>query len=327
MQDVCLFAHFDKDGIVADYVLRYLKKIRELKFSVVFISTAKLSPSETKTLCDDCSDVIFRENTGLDFGSWSAGFAKHEAEINGRLLLANDSVYGPIGSLATAFDRLTNMPADFYGFVESVESAPHLQSWFLLFEPWVVQSREFRAILSQPFSAMTKKEIIANGELGLSERLVGASFKYTALYQTSRSGVVARFFPFNPTQMLWRELLVSDQIPFLKIELLRDNPINLEDQGTILSVVKAIDPSMYHPIKDHLGRSVPSSAHRIRLSSLGRWASQLRVDLTRKGYHLAREDQRAAEIWNFCKLFSFITILRIWRMLRLTGWLGPTDQA
>jgi len=316
MQDVCLFAHFDKDDRVADYVLGYLRKIKELQFSIVFISTAKLPRIETERLRADCSDVILRENTGLDFGSWSAGFAKHEAEINGRLLLANDSVYGPIGGLATAFDRLTTVPADFYGFVESIERMPHLQSWFLLFEPRAVQSREFKAILSQPFSAMTKKEIIVNGELGLSQRLVDAGFKYNALYLTGRSGLAALFFPFNPTQVLWRELLIYDQIPFLKIELLRDNPMNLEDQETILSFVKLVDPSMYCPIKDHLRRSIPNSTRRARLSNFERRVRQLRFDLTRKGYRLSREHRRAAEIWNFCKLSSIITMSLAWRMLR-----------
>lgn len=322
MQDVCLFAHFDRDDRVADYVLGYLRKIKELQFSIVFISTAKLPRIETERLRVDCSDVILRENSGLDFGSWSAGFAKHQAEINGRLLLANDSVYGPIGSLGAALDRLTTAPADFYGFVESIERTPHLQSWFLLFESQIVQSREFKSILSQPFYAMTKKEIIVNGELGLFQRLVNAGFNHNALYLTGRSGLAARFFPFNPTQVLWRELLISDEIPFLKIELLRDNPMNLEDQEVILSLVKLVDPSMYHPIKNHLARSIPHSTRRVRLSTLERRARQLRIDLIRKGYQLSRENRRLAEIWNFCKLSSISMMFSTWRMLRSARRLG-----
>src|SRR5579872_6975427 len=118
MRDFCLFAHFDKDDKVDEYVLRYLKHIKELNFSIVFISTARLPPGEVERLRSDCFDVIVRENVGLDFGSWAVGFAKHAAAINGRLLLANDSVYGPIGSLPDAVDRLTSRPADFYGLVE-----------------------------------------------------------------------------------------------------------------------------------------------------------------------------------------------------------------
>src|SRR5579864_1412285 len=187
MQDVCLFSHFDRENEIDEYVLRYLREIKTLGFSIVFISTAKLSSHETDRIRPVCSDVILRENTGLDFGSWAAGFAKHGSEVAGRLLLVNDSVYGPIGSsLTTAFERLTALPADFYGMVESIEPTPHLQSWFLLFEPWVVGSSEFRATLQRSFSTMTKREIIENGELGLSLTLVKAGFKYQALYLSSR---------------------------------------------------------------------------------------------------------------------------------------------
>ncbi|HTV30272.1 MAG TPA: hypothetical protein VMF32_21150, partial [Xanthobacteraceae bacterium] len=99
MQDVCLFAHFDKDDRIDDYVLRYLAQLRELNFSIVFISTSRLPAAETARLQGTCCDVILRDNAGLDFASWSVGFAKHAAAIGGRLLLANDSVYGPVGSL------------------------------------------------------------------------------------------------------------------------------------------------------------------------------------------------------------------------------------
>ena len=107
-----------------DYVLRYLKNIREPNFSIVFISASRLAAASIGRLREHCCDVIAREDAGRDFGSWSAGFAAHGADISGRLLLANDSVYGPIGSLRTALDRLTRKPADFYGMVESVEIAP-----------------------------------------------------------------------------------------------------------------------------------------------------------------------------------------------------------
>jgi len=298
MQNVCLFAHFDKDGRVDDYVLRYLKNIRQLQFSIIFISTANLPKLEVERLQSDCDDIILRQNTGFDFGSWSKGFAKHAHNIGGRLLLANDSVYGPIGSLATALGRLTTETADFYGFVESIEPTPHLQSWFLLFEPWVVRHSEFGAILGQAFSEMDKKDIIKTGELNLSRRLHAAGFEYTALYSIRRSGLAARYIPTNPTQFLWRELLLQEQIPFLKVELLRDNPVGLEDAETILSAVESIDPSFCQLIKAHLARTIKKYPP----SRRSRWINMLRSKLVRKGYYLSRTHRRLAEFLNFIVL-------------------------
>src|SRR5579872_6628074 len=116
MQDVCLFAHFDKDDRLDDYVLRYLAKLKELNFAIVLISTSRLAAAEIARAQVLCDDVILRGNDGgLDFASWSVGFAKHGDAIQGRLLLANDSVYGPVGNLGNALDRLTRVAADFYG--------------------------------------------------------------------------------------------------------------------------------------------------------------------------------------------------------------------
>jgi lipopolysaccharide biosynthesis protein len=313
MQNVCLFAHFDRHDKVSEHVLRYLREIKELQFSVVFISTARLSNVEIERLRADCSDVILRENEGLDFGSWSLGFSKHEAQITGRLLLANDSVYGPIGGLAAAFDKLAATPADFYGFVESVECEPHLQSWFMLFEHHIVQSSQFKAILRQPFFRMTKTEIILNGELGLSQALIRAGFKYNALYRPSQSSLAERFCPINPTHVFWRELLLYEEIPFLKIELLRDNPMYLEDSETILSMVETLDPSLYCLIKDHLAQSSSRCEKRRNRSIVRRLANTIRLNLMRRGYRLWRAHQRFAELWNFALLLVIVTLWRIFR--------------
>jgi lipopolysaccharide biosynthesis protein len=312
MRNVCLFAHFDRDDRVDDYVLRYLKAIKELRFSIIFISTANLPSIELERLRPCCDEVILRQNTGLDFGSWSEGFARYGDKISGRLLLANDSVYGPIGNLAAAFERLTAEAADFYGFVESIEPRTHLQSWFLLFEPSVVRHAAFEAVLRQPFSAMAKSEIIAKGELGLTRRLRYAGFKYNALYSTRRAGLAAHYLPANPTQFLWRELLVQEKIPFLKVELLRDNPFSLENSETMLSAVEPIDSSLCRLIKAHLARSV-RKAPRSRRS---RWMNRLMAKRVRRGYHLNRSNRAIAELWNFIELALLTAVLQVWNLIK-----------
>lgn len=281
MRDFCLFAHFDKDDRVDDYVLRYLKHIKELNFSIVFISTARLPVADIERLRSECFDVIVRENVGLDFGSWAAGLAKHGAAIEGRLLLANDSVYGPIGSLSAAIDRLTSKPADFYGLVESIEIAPHLQSWFLLFEPGVVQHPAFRAALSHPYAAMTKWQIVTEGEVNLTRHLTGAGFRYNALYRSHEPG--------NPMHFLWRELVFEEGIPFLKVELLRDNPLQFDDPKTILAALEDRDRDFCAVVRRHLAR-VRSADTARQSSALRRLWWRLRRASIRNAYRRRHKD-------------------------------------
>jgi lipopolysaccharide biosynthesis protein len=310
MQDVCLFAHYDKDGKVDDYVLRYLRELRQLNFSVIFVSTARLGSTEVARLAADCEDVILRENAGLDFGSWSAGFAKHGARIEGRLLLANDSVYGPIGSLRPAFERLTREPADFYGFVESIEVTPHPQSWFLLFEPGVVHHPAFAAALEQPFAAMSKREIIACGEVGMSQHLLAAGFRYQPLYKNDRSVCLPVRHAANPMLLFWREVLFDCGVPFLKIELLRDNPFGVEDAAAILQSVERIDPASCAVIKAHLARMNGPGAQRRPQRPL---PARLRYALIRKRYCSSHDDQGLKAAFDAVTLELMSGLLMVWR--------------
>jgi lipopolysaccharide biosynthesis protein len=316
MQDICLFAHFDRDGVIDDYVFRYLAKIRDQSFSIVFITTSPISESDRRRLALYCDDVIQRENAGLDFGSWAAGFEKHRSAMTGRLLLANDSVYGPIGELGPALQRLTAVEADFYGLVESIDISPHLQSWFLLFEKHVVRDRAFDDLLRQPFSKMSKADIIKHGEVELSARLNAAGWRYRALYFASRSSLLSRVYPFHPMHYLWREMIKCEGIPFVKVELLRDNPDSIYDVVDVKNVVEARDPGLWKLIRAHQARIASSS--KIALSQRRQpalpWAHRLLQLSLQRAYHAKHEGRRLAEI-----SISAISIAAItaWRLLRL----------
>jgi lipopolysaccharide biosynthesis protein len=310
MRDVCLFAHFDADDRLDDHVLWYLERLRELDFSIVFISASRLASSDVVRLRSSCHDVILRENAGLDFGSWCAGFAKHGSQITGRLLLANDSIYGPIGNLKNAFDRLTRKKADFYGMVESLQIATHLQSWFLLFEPWVIRHEAFKRFWEQPFRAMSKKQIIAQGEVGLSRRLVAAGFRYEALYRTRHFFLGGH--AFNPAHLLWRELLSAGGVPFVKIELLRSNPVSLDDPATILKFVRSVDPSICPLIESHLARTVNDQDAR----DIFRPYRRLVYRVIRRNYSLMSERRWAEATWNTVKLEMLMLPVRPWRLFR-----------
>jgi lipopolysaccharide biosynthesis protein len=297
--DVCLFAHFDRDAIVDECVLHYLGKLKELSFSIIFISTSPLGGGEQAKLSGCCDDVILRPNVGLDFGSWSLGLSKYGQAINGRLLLANDSVYAPVGDLQHSFARLTAEPGDFYGIVESIDTSPHLQSWFLLFENHVVRSAVFQAIFAQRFEDMNKPEIIRRGEIGLTAALSEGGFKYRALYQPKRSGPVAQHYPFSAPCYLWREL-IDDGIPFLKVSVVPDRL----DSADLKRVVGARDPA--------LARLIPAHQQRLRLPARSyRFGEVLLARFIQIDYWSHRHGRRAIEAVNFVLCALLLTLSRV----------------
>lgn len=62
--DVCLFAHFDRDDRVDDHVFRYLEALQTTGFRIVFVTASQISSSDRQRLGRMCDDVIARENRG-----------------------------------------------------------------------------------------------------------------------------------------------------------------------------------------------------------------------------------------------------------------------
>jgi lipopolysaccharide biosynthesis protein len=257
MTDICLFAHYDRDDRLADHVLYYIMALQRTGFDVVVISATQLNYEDRGKLAAINAALVLRENIGLDFGSWAAGLSQlrdtsGRLKIEGRLLLANDSVFGPIGDLSEALDRLSNMPGDVHCMVETAQTIPHMQSWFLMFSPAAYRSPAFEAIFTQNFAAMSKADIIKAGEIGLSVTMRNAGLRFTALASNPPRGGIRRLMRANPTHFLWQSLIERDGVPFLKVELLRDNPDGVASVSNWPAIVRARAPALLPLIESYL---------------------------------------------------------------------------
>lgn len=259
---VCFFAHYHPHGIAAPHVLIYLEALRAAGFAVVILSTATMEPAERDKLAAACAVLVLRENHGLDFGGWIEAVARFFPLSAEFLLFANDSVYAPFGDLLAFIARLTAVPADFYGAVQSYEAGDHLQSWFLLLRPAAYRSSAFLHLMGAPIPpGMSKQDIIMTYEVGLTAALVGQGLRFHAAYSPKRSGRIAQERPFNPTHLLWRQLIERDRIPFLKIELLRDDPARIADLEDWHAVATRLAPDLAAAVVQDVARRRTFAGH------------------------------------------------------------------
>ena len=100
MKRVAIFASYNKQGIIADYILYYLRGLQSVVESIIYISDNAVKPEEQKKLD---GIVIYKEckrHGCYDFGSYRRGF--EWADNNGilddadELIFCNDSCYGPV---------------------------------------------------------------------------------------------------------------------------------------------------------------------------------------------------------------------------------------
>lgn len=263
---LCLFAHFDRDGLIDDYVVQYLQALDDLGCETVFVSTADgLVDGEVEKIRPYCVRYIVRQNSGYDFASWRTGL-ETVGDISRfeRLIVANDSVYGPLQDLRAVFDEMVNRNTAFWGITDSLRYGRHLQSYFVVFERPVLQSTIFRDFWRKLPDYRHKHVVIIQCEVGLSRALAAAGFNFAAYcpfdairdsLRKGAGGLGARLrgTRVSPTHKAWRALMRAG-CPFLKVQLLRDNPLNVPDIADWAAVLGELADYDLNLIARHLAR-------------------------------------------------------------------------
>jgi hypothetical protein len=274
---VAIFIHFDGAGMVGPHVLHYVTALRDAGLSVVFVTNSgMLRPAAMEALQAICAGVIIRRNIGYDFGAMREGLdylglPRADTEL---VVLANDSIYGPLKPLDDLLAKFDFAQADLWGPTESWQSRYHIQSYFFAVGRTVLEHPAWHEFWNDVRPVKSKTWVVNNYELGLSQQLARAGLRLKSVWKyeelihrvnpawlmeipENNPGLVSaeplhrmRFVhahriranaaarrPLNPTSDLWRQLLETG-FPFLKRELLRDNPSQIADIAEWREVVE-----------------------------------------------------------------------------------------
>jgi hypothetical protein len=263
---VAVFCHFDRAGMVRDHVLHYVRSLKVAGLDVVFVTNSgRLQTAALERVQELCAGVLVRRNIGYDFGAWREALEvlrlpRSDTEM---VVLVNDSLYGPLRPIDEMLSRIDFARADVWGLTESWQNRYHLQSFFLAVSPRALSSVAWRRFWKRVRPVPSKHWIIERYEVGLSQAMLRAGLRCKAIWPYAelvaqvdpsllledgseapvskdpmvdvrkiharriRHAAVARV-PLNPTSDLWRQLLLAG-FPFLKRELLRDNPTDVQD--------------------------------------------------------------------------------------------------
>lgn len=268
---LCLFASFDQDSLVDEYVVYYLSELKkQLGVDIVFVTTsATLAPSEIQKLRPYCRTIIHRKNISIDFGSWKVGLDETpDWQQYERVVIANDSVYGPLANLNSVVELLDESKPMIAGITESLQYTRHLQSYFLVLNSKAMHSEFFKSFWEKFSFTNSKKLIIQDGEIGFSSRALEAGielralFPYELLLQKGVASEANTYLPkylkkgfLNPTHHLWKALLRESASPFIKIELLKKNPSKLPDLAQLLPELRSTKAYSSNLIESHLRRT------------------------------------------------------------------------
>lgn len=248
---ICLFAAYDIQGIVDDYVVLYLKELS--KFSdIYYLADCEMKVGELDKLKGIVRQAWAIRHGEYDFGSYS----RLARDLVGwdiidqydELILANDSCY-LLKSLDDVFCKMDAQKTDWWGmqatqgmsviqddsrtrfvepipldtikekYLDSFEDDPvysfHIGSYFLVYRKDIINDKNFRKIINSIVKQKSKLLIIKKYEIGFTRHLIQAGYQF--------STYIDDLYPFHPiyTNNIFK--LIEEGFPFFKRFLLSEN--------------------------------------------------------------------------------------------------------
>lgn len=115
MKRICLFAGYDPEGIIDDYVIYYLKELSQYA-DIHYLAECDLKPGELEKISPYTKTASAYRHGKYDFGSWSElieVLGWKEIEKYDGLILANDSQY-LVGDIGEFIESMESENYDFW---------------------------------------------------------------------------------------------------------------------------------------------------------------------------------------------------------------------
>lgn len=258
-KNTTIFAAYSADGSVSDYVISYLKALKEVSPNIIFITDNKIQRKEIQKLTPYANQIIAQRHGEYDWGSFKRGVEilkqngwitnhKDVSKKEPLLIFANDSSLLVTPTLSPIFAEMSEREADFWGITANKDGIYHLQSYFLVFTPQIYQSIEFRSYLQTVKAEKDGLTVAYRYEVPLTSFLENLGYKSSAYIPYEDLS----YLPLNDKNCYPLALLGKHNAPFLKMRTFT-NRLNVQDsRRLVFHWVKEHNPQAYRELIAHL---------------------------------------------------------------------------
>ena len=254
MKRIAIFASFNREGIIAPFVVYFLKELRKEVEFIVFIADNEVLPEEEEKIKGIVYYSRCVRHGCYDFGSYRRGF--EWADENGllrdadELIFCNDSCYGPIFPFRTVFSEMKRRDCDFWGMTESYQMRHHLQSYFMVFKQKVFSSESFRSFVLSLEKQNDFWGYVEKYETRFTEYLIKAGFKCSSFCPYESVAHSDSKELINPC--VYPVTLLSLGMPLVKRKVFvnKHGGFLEESQKTLMNVIGFHNPVVYGLIRD-----------------------------------------------------------------------------
>lgn len=276
-QTAAVYAAYSEDGTIPDYVITYLKALKEIAPNIVYITDNPIKKSELKKLAPYITHLEAKKHHEYDWGSYKRGFnwlkqhnwspaaPETENKTIPLLILANDSTLLVAPTLAPILNALLPQQAtalqhdgalsrphsphpDLYGITANTDGTYHLQSYFLILTPPLYNSPEFADYLNSVTKQKDGLTVAARFEVPFTAYFESLGYASKALipYESLSS------LPLNDKNCYPLTMLSKYHAPFLKMRTFTSRLNVQEPRRLVFNWLKTNAPHAYKDLITHL---------------------------------------------------------------------------
>lgn len=248
MKRLAIYMFYDAAGVVDEYVIYKLKKLREHVEMIVVVANGVVTPEGRAQLSLVADVVHVRENYGFDVWAYRDGLVNvigwEKLTRFDEVLLLNYTFYAPIFPFKEMFDRMSTHDVDFWGITGFRGPVPngltgegtlpfHIQSHFIAVRRRLFCSRQFRNYWEEMPAITSYIDSILKHEVRFTEYFSDMGYRYSVYADPMR------YQDVHPA-LNAIDLLLEDRIPILKRRPFFHDPLYLDQQCVDLERVMDI---------------------------------------------------------------------------------------
>ena len=287
-EKVLVYVIFESEPRLQQYKTIFLEKLAALADKTLIVVNGGLAEEDLETL-EQYGQVLVRDNSGYDTAAFREGIlslGKETLQHCSQLMLVNDTNIGPMSDLAAVFQTMAGRNLDFWGisYGETQEDITgfnrygyipnHLQSYFLVIEPLLLQSEEFYDYWHVLTDTDSRDEAIGKHETTFTKYFADLGYRYDALVHENRDSAMyihplrmlkagsplikyTSLKNYDDQQFLWQGLERESEVPDL-LDFVRektDYPVEILEN--IVQKFKAVPRDQYILIIDGVENIIP----------------------------------------------------------------------
>lgn len=265
MKRLTIFTHHDKDNIVDDYIVFWVKYMNKLS-DIIFVSNNNLNEIEINKIKNYTIKNIIGEHGGFGEKSIKLGFCyAYDNNLLTKydwLIYIGDSIYGPFFDIKPYMESKEKKENVCYGFAKSEVNTEneHIQDTFLAMPEKAFLSKLIQDHFMSLDKLNNKREACLYGETKISKILTSLGFKLEGWFDD----IDPTYKKYEPMKPSFVEI-VKKGYPFVRKTIFTKNYLFIENLKDYLKLKEIIPQECFDNMQKNINRVIPKEDLKINL--------------------------------------------------------------